>query len=52
MKIVPALAMVTIIWILAHATAREFIITAIVLVVATAFYAIASTFRPSEAPDR
>src|SRR5207248_3226879 len=30
MKIVPALAIVTIIWILAHATAREFIITGIV----------------------
>ncbi|PYK67913.1 MAG: hypothetical protein DME45_09390, partial [Verrucomicrobia bacterium] len=52
MKIVPALAIVTIIWILAHATAREFIITGIVLVVATAFYLIASTFRLTEAPDR
>jgi amino acid transporter len=52
MKIVPALAIVTIIWILAHATAREFIITGIVLVVATVFYLIASTFRLTEAPDR
>src|SRR5437763_2247720 len=52
MKIVPALAIVTIIWILAHAAAREFIITGIVLVVATVFYLIASTFRPIEAPDR
>ena len=52
MKVVPALAIVTIIWILAHATAREFIITAIVLAVATAFYLIASTFRLTEAPDR
>ena len=52
MKIVPALAIVTIIWILAHATAREFIITGIVLVAATAFYLIASTFRLTEAPDR
>jgi len=52
MKVVPALAIVTIIWILAHATAREFIITAIVLAVATVFYLIASTFRLTEAPDR
>jgi amino acid transporter len=52
MKVVPALAIVTIIWILAHATAREFIITAIVLAVASAFYLIASTFRLTEAPDR
>jgi APA family basic amino acid/polyamine antiporter len=52
MKIVPALAIVTIIWILAHATAREFIITGIVLVVATAFYLFGSTFRTTGAPDR
>jgi hypothetical protein len=52
MKIVPALAIVTIIWILAHATAREFIITAIVLVVASAFYLLASVFRSTGAPDR
>jgi hypothetical protein len=52
MKIVPALAIVTIIWILAHATAREFIITAIVLVVASAFYLLASAFRSTGAPDR
>lgn len=45
MKIVPALAIVTIIWILAHATAREFLITGIVLVVATAFYLIGLTLR-------
>jgi len=52
MKIVPGLAIVTIIWILAHATAREFIITAIVLGVATAFYLIASTFRLTKSRDR
>jgi amino acid transporter len=52
MKIVPALAIVTIIWILAHATAREFIITGIVLAVATACYLIASTFRTVETRDR
>ena len=52
MQIVPAFAIVTIIWILAHATAREFMITAVVLVVATAFYLITLTFRSTEAPDR
>jgi len=52
MQIVPAFAIVTIIWILAHATAREFMITAVVLVVASAFYLIASTFRSTEVPDR
>jgi APA family basic amino acid/polyamine antiporter len=38
MKIVPALAIVAIIWILAHATAREFIVTAIVLATASVLY--------------
>jgi amino acid transporter len=38
MKIVPALAIVAIIWILAHATAREFIVTAIVLAAASVLY--------------
>ena len=52
MQIVPAFAIVTIIWILAHATAREFMITAVVLLVASAFYLITSTFRSTEAPDR
>src|ERR1700730_4549563 len=40
MKIVPALAIVAIIWILAHATIREFAVTGIVLVVASIFYLI------------
>ncbi len=52
MKIVPGLAIVTIIWILAHATSREFIITGIVLVVATAFYLIGATFRTIRTRDR
>src|SRR5881296_785486 len=38
MKIVPALAIIAIIWILAHATAREFVVTAIVLVLASILY--------------
>ena len=38
MSIVPALAIVAIIWILAHATMREFAVTGSVLVVASIFY--------------
>ena len=38
MKIVPALAIIAIIWILAHATMREFVVTGIVLAVASVFY--------------
>jgi basic amino acid/polyamine antiporter, APA family len=45
MKIVPALAIATIIWILAHATAREFAINAIVLAIASVFYFGASNLR-------
>jgi len=40
MKIVPALAIIAIIWILAHATIHEFAVTGIVLVVASIFYLI------------
>ena len=40
MKIVPALAIVAIVWILAHASAREFIVTAIVLAAASFLYLI------------
>jgi len=45
MRIVPALAIVAIIWILAHATPREFIVTGIVLAVASAFYFIRTSIR-------
>jgi amino acid transporter len=45
MKIVPALAIIAIVWILAHATAREFVVTAIVLVVASIFYLIRARLR-------
>ncbi|HEV2966261.1 MAG TPA: APC family permease [Chthoniobacterales bacterium] len=38
MKIVPALAIIAIIWILAHASIREFAVTGAVLVVASVFY--------------
>jgi len=38
MKIVPALAIVAIFWILAHATAREFAVTGIVLALASVVY--------------
>jgi basic amino acid/polyamine antiporter, APA family len=38
MKIVPALAIVAIIWILAHATVKEFAVTAIVLVIGSGLY--------------
>src|ERR1041384_6057019 len=38
MKIVPALAIVAIIWILAHATARAFLVTGIVLVLSSVLY--------------
>ena len=38
MKIVPALAIIAIIWILAHATAWEFAVNGIVLVVASVLY--------------
>jgi APA family basic amino acid/polyamine antiporter len=40
MKIVPAIAIVAIIWILAHATLREFVVTGIVLVTASILYLI------------
>lgn len=40
MNIVPALAIIAIIWILAHATIREFTVTGIVLVVASIFYLV------------
>src|SRR5437763_7971786 len=38
MKIVPAVAIIAIIWILAHATARGFVVTAIMLALASALY--------------
>jgi amino acid transporter len=43
MKVVPALAIIAIIWILTHATAREFIVTGIVLVVSSVLYFVRRT---------
>ena len=51
MKIVPALAIVAIIWILAHATVREFLVTAIVLVLASMLYYVPRTVTPDEDDD-
>lgn len=45
MKIVPALAIITILWILAHATLREFAVTAAVLLAASVLYALRTGFR-------
>ncbi len=45
MKIVPALAIVAIIWILAHATVREFAVTGILLALASVVYLIRAQFR-------
>jgi len=45
MKIVPALAIVAIIWILAHATAWEFEVNGIVLVIASVFYFLRTRLR-------
>jgi hypothetical protein len=47
MKIVPALAIVAIIWILAHATVREFAVNGIVLVVASILYLLRTRLRRS-----
>jgi amino acid transporter len=43
MRIVPALAIVAIIWILMHATAREFLVTGIVLALASILYFVRRT---------
>jgi basic amino acid/polyamine antiporter, APA family len=45
MKIVPALAIAAIIWILAHATAWEFEVNGIVLVIASIFYFLRAKLR-------
>ena len=45
MKIVPALAIVAIIWILTHATAWEFEVNGIVLAVASVFYFLRAKLR-------
>ena len=45
MKIVPALAIIAIVWILAHATLREFAINGAVLVVASLLYWLRTSLR-------
>jgi basic amino acid/polyamine antiporter, APA family len=45
MKIVPALAIIAIIWILTHATVREFLVTAIVLAISSLLYLVRVGFR-------
>jgi amino acid transporter len=45
MKIVPALAIVAIIWILVHATAHEFMVTGVVLAVASIIYFVRLQLR-------
>jgi basic amino acid/polyamine antiporter, APA family len=45
MKTVPALAIVAIIWILAHATVREFAVNGIVLAIASVLYLVRKSFR-------
>lgn len=44
-KIVPGLAIITILWILAHATLREFAVTGIVLAVASVLYFLRASLR-------
>ncbi len=46
MKVVPALAIAAIIWILAHATVREFAVNGIVLAIASVLYVIRRQLRP------
>jgi amino acid transporter len=48
MKIVPALAIIAIIWILSHATVREFTVTGIVLALASALYFVRTSIARSE----
>jgi len=45
MKIVPAVAIVAILWILSHATAREFLVTGIVLALASIMYFVRFQLR-------
>ena len=47
MNIVPALAIMAIIWILSHATVREFAVNGIVLVIASAFYFVRRFITPT-----
>jgi hypothetical protein len=48
MKIVPALAILAIVWILTHATAREFVVTGIVLVLSSILYFVRTSIGRSK----
>ena len=48
MKIVPALAILAIVWILAHATVREFLVTGIVLALSSLLYFLRRTVARAE----
>ena len=48
MKIVPALAILAIIWILAHATLWEFAVNGIVLAIASILYFVREKFRSAQ----
>jgi amino acid transporter len=52
MKIVPALAILAIIWILFHATFREFLVTGIVLVLSSILYFLRRTVARAEHVNR
>jgi amino acid transporter len=52
MKIVPGLAIVAIVWILTHATSREFIVTGIVLALASILYFARNFIADSERAHR
>jgi hypothetical protein len=45
MRIIPGVAILAIIWILAHATAHEFVVTGLVLVLASILYVIRLQLR-------
>ena len=52
MKVVPALAILAIVWILAHATVREFLVTGIVLALSSVFYFGAFAVSPESVGKR
>jgi hypothetical protein len=51
MKVVPALAILAIVWILSHATVREFLVTGIVLALASVLYFVRKSITRSEQLD-
>ena len=45
MKIMPLIAIIVVLWILAHATIREYAVNAIVLVIASLAYLVRAALR-------